>query len=63
MRLRADNERIEPLPTDGLDVVEVVDPVGKRLFLREWQRLANHDGRCPGRRPYRFDLRSRPTPG
>jgi hypothetical protein len=40
-----------------------VDPVGKRLFLREWQRLANHDGRCPGRRPYRFDLRSRPTPG
>ena len=63
MRLRVDNERIEPLPTDGLDVVEVVDPAGQRLFLREWQRLANHDERYPGRRPGPFDLRCRPTPG
>jgi hypothetical protein len=40
-----------------------VDPAGKRLFLREWQRLANHGERCPGRRPGPFDLRCGPTPG
>jgi hypothetical protein len=32
------DENLEPLSTDGLDVVEARDADTVRLFLREWRR-------------------------
>ena len=37
------DEDLEPLPTDGLEVVEARDADTVRLFLREWRRRVVHE--------------------
>ena len=45
MRRRIQTELSEPLPTRGLDVVEVRDGEALRAFLVEWRRLVRGSGR------------------
>jgi len=51
------DEDLEPLPTDGLEVVEARDVDTVRLFLREWRRrvildrAARPARSAPGERP------------
>ena len=55
-RTRCD-EDLEPLPTDGLEVVEARDADTVRLFLREWRQRVNHE-RATG--PLRSEHEARP---
>ena len=51
------DEDLEPLPTDGLEVVEARDADTIRLFLREWRRRVVHE-RAAG--PVRSEQEVRP---
>jgi hypothetical protein len=50
---KQDTDRLEPLPTDGLEVEECRDNDTQRLFMLEWRRRAGRDpcqeARVPGR--------------
>ena len=48
MRRRIQADISEPLPTQGLDVVEVNDAEMLQKFVREWHRLVRSSRRTDG---------------
>jgi hypothetical protein len=61
VRRRIENEPSDPLPTHGLEVVEVRDVATLRSFMREWHRLVRATrrghGLSPGAPPRRIENR------